>query len=153
MSVLQVWAEGVDEEGVKEVDEEEEGGVMGEGPARTTGDDVGSRTRRGLSFLSLSGLSSSTCCCCWWWPSPPPRSRHLVTLTTAPASSFSVAAMQRGQCPARECSCWCSFYCRSSQAGSQCCRKGRGLGAAMMPRQAGCCLTCLPCSWEQGCYG
>lgn len=65
MSVLQVWAEGVDDEGVNEAgEEEEEVGVMGEGPART-GKDVGGRVMHGLIFLSISCLvlspSSSTC--------------------------------------------------------------------------------------------
>ena len=95
VSVLQVWAEGVDDEGVKEADEEdeEEVGVMGEGPAPTTTEkDV---EARGSIFLSICGLvpspSPSTC---WWWSSPP-RSRHLVTRNTqlyfaAPASSVAV---------------------------------------------------------------
>ena len=65
--VLQVWAEGVDAEGVKEAgeEEEEEVGVMGEGPALTTGKDVGGRVMRGFSFPSICCLvpspSTSTC--------------------------------------------------------------------------------------------
>ena len=69
VSVVQMWAEGVDEEGVKEADEEEEevGVVMGEGCARTTGrKDVGGRVMHGLNSLSICGhVSSSSSSTSW----------------------------------------------------------------------------------------
>ena len=85
--VLHTWAEGVDDDGVKEADEEEQiGGVMGEGPkARTAGNEGGGRAMLGLTVHSIccyflvSWPSSFTC---WWW-SFPPRSRHLSSPTTS----------------------------------------------------------------------
>jgi len=51
--VLHTWAEGVDDDGVKEADEEEQkGGVMGP-KARTAGNEGGGRAMLGLTVHSI----------------------------------------------------------------------------------------------------